>query len=101
MIAECEQDEAVRRVAGLPIWSGNVDPQPLSGGISNRNFVVEDRGRRVVVRVGGDKLDEAIISYIRRQFNLLIGESTAERIKLEIGAAAPPEDGEDGPLAEV
>ena len=53
------------------------------------------------VRVGGDKLDEAIISYIRRQFNLLIGESTAERIKLEIGAAAPPEDGEDGPLAEV
>ena len=53
------------------------------------------------VRVGGDKLDEAIISYIRRQFNLLIGESTAERIKLEIGAAASPEDGEEGPMAEV
>ena len=42
------------------------------------------------VRVGGDKMDEAIISYIRRNHNLLIGESTAERIKKEIGAACPP-----------
>ncbi len=39
------------------------------------------------VRVGGDKMDEAIISYIRRHFNLLIGETTAERIKKEIGSA--------------
>jgi rod shape-determining protein MreB len=39
------------------------------------------------VRVGGDKMDEAIISYIRRTFNLLIGESSAERIKMDIGAA--------------
>jgi rod shape-determining protein MreB len=53
------------------------------------------------VRVGGDKMDEAIISYIRRNFNLLIGESTAERIKMEIGAAAAPDGGEDGPLCEV
>ena len=53
------------------------------------------------VRVGGDKMDEAIISYIRRQHNLLIGESTAERIKMEIGAAAPPPEGEEGPLTEV
>ena len=45
------------------------------------------------VRVGGDKMDEAIISYIRRTHNLLIGESTAERIKKEIGSACPPEDG--------
>jgi rod shape-determining protein MreB len=53
------------------------------------------------VRVGGDKMDEAIISYIRRNFNLLIGESTAERIKMEIGAASAPEAGEEGPLCEV
>ncbi len=53
------------------------------------------------VRVGGDKLDEAIISYIRRQFNLLIGESTAERIKMEVGAAAFPDYGEEGPMTEV
>ncbi|HEY5300534.1 MAG TPA: rod shape-determining protein [Acetobacteraceae bacterium] len=53
------------------------------------------------VRVGGDKMDEAIISYIRRNHNLLIGESTAERIKMDIGAAAPPEDGDEGPWREV
>jgi rod shape-determining protein MreB and related proteins len=44
------------------------------------------------VRVGGDKMDEAIISYIRRNHNLLVGESTAEQIKKEIGSACPPED---------
>jgi rod shape-determining protein MreB len=46
------------------------------------------------VRVGGDKMDEAIISYIRRNHNVLIGESSAERIKKEIGTAAVPKDGE-------
>ncbi len=45
------------------------------------------------VRVGGDKMDEAIINYIRRNHSLLIGESSAERIKKEIGTAAAPEDG--------
>jgi len=45
------------------------------------------------VRVGGDKMDEAIISYMRRHHNLLVGETTAERIKKEIGTARPPEDG--------
>jgi rod shape-determining protein MreB len=46
------------------------------------------------VRVGGDKMDEAIISYMRRHHNLLIGETTAERIKKEIGTARAPADGE-------
>jgi len=46
------------------------------------------------VRVGGDKMDEAIISYIRRNHNLLVGEGSAERIKETIGSACPPEDGE-------
>ena len=45
------------------------------------------------VRVGGDKLDEAIISYVRRANNLLIGETSAERIKKHIGIAFPPKDG--------
>src|ERR1700742_1476341 len=44
-------------------------------------------------RVGGDRMDEAIISYMRRHHNLLIGETTAERIKKEIGTARTPEDG--------
>jgi rod shape-determining protein MreB len=45
-------------------------------------------------RVGGDKMDEAIIAYIRRVHNLLVGEATAERIKKEVGAACPPADGD-------
>jgi len=46
------------------------------------------------VRVGGDKMNDAIIAYIRRTHNLLVGESSSERIKEEIGSACPPEDGE-------
>ena len=53
------------------------------------------------VRVGGDKMDEAIISYIRRHHNLLIGESTAERIKMDIGAAAMMDPHEPGPYREL
>ncbi|ARU15874.1 rod shape-determining protein [Croceicoccus marinus] len=45
------------------------------------------------VRVGGDKMDEAIVSYVRRHHNLLIGESTAERIKQDYAIAIPPPDG--------
>src|SRR6202012_6054849 len=52
------------------------------------------------VRVGGDKMDEAIISYIRRYGNLLIGETTAEKIKKEVGAACAPENGE-GKMIEI
>ena len=46
------------------------------------------------VRVGGDKMDQAIIAYIRRNHNLLVGERSAERIKEAIGSACPPEEGE-------
>ena len=46
------------------------------------------------VRVGGDKMDEAIIAYIRRNHNLLVGEGSAARIKEDIGSACPPEEGE-------
>ena len=48
------------------------------------------------VRVGGDKMDEAIIAYIRRNHNLLVGEGSAERIKKEIGSACVPPDGDGG-----
>jgi len=53
------------------------------------------------VRVGGDKMDEAIIAYIRRHHNLLIGEASAERIKKEIGSASPPINGETGKTMEI
>ena len=52
------------------------------------------------VRVGGDKMDEAIIGYMRRNYTLLVGESYAARVKEEIGSACPPEDG-DGATMEV
>src|SRR3990170_1304212 len=44
-------------------------------------------------RIGGDKMDEAIMSYVRRTHNLQIGEATAERVKKEIGIARVPLDG--------
>ena len=52
------------------------------------------------IRVGGNKMDEAVIHYVRRHHNLLIGEATAENIKEEIGSACPPEDG-DGSTMEI
>jgi thiamine kinase-like enzyme len=47
-------ERSLSRVASLEIWFGQVDPRPLAGGITNKNFIVEDRGRRYVVRVGSD-----------------------------------------------
>ncbi len=45
-------------------------------------------------RVGGDKMDEAIIAYMRRRYNLLIGIMSAERLKKSIGSVVAPEDGD-------
>jgi rod shape-determining protein MreB len=44
------------------------------------------------VRVAGDKMDEAILNYVKRKYNLLVGERTAERIKIEIGTAYPVDE---------
>ena len=44
------------------------------------------------VRVGGDKMDEAIVNFLKRRFNVLIGERTAEQIKIAIGSAYPEEE---------
>ena len=44
------------------------------------------------VRIGGDKFDESIISYVRRNYGILIGEATAEKIKMEVAAAYPSKD---------
>ena len=45
------------------------------------------------IRVGGDKMDEAIIQHVKRRYNLLIGENSAEAIKVEIGNAYPDDEG--------
>lgn len=47
-------EEAVTRIAALPCWTGKVDPQPLAGGMTNRNFLVSDRSQRFVARLGDD-----------------------------------------------
>ena len=75
--------------AGLPIHEPTGSMVVDIGGGTTEVAVLSLAGivysRRV--RVGGDKMDEAIICYMRRNHNLLIGETTAERIKKEIGTA--------------
>jgi rod shape-determining protein MreB len=71
-----------------PIGSMVVD---IGGGTTE--VAVRGLAYTTSVRVGGDKMDEAIVSYVRRNHNLLIGEATAERIKKEVGIAKPPVDG--------
>jgi len=65
------------------------------GGGSTESAVISLGGVVVhsSVRVAGNKIDEAITSYIKRKFNLMIGETTAEMIKIEIGNAMPDEQG--------
>jgi len=46
--------DPIERIAKLPCWTGPVEPTPLAGGITNRNYLVADRGRRFVVRLGED-----------------------------------------------
>jgi len=48
------REQSSARIAELGIWFGPVDPIPLAGGITNKNFIVDDNGRRYVVRVGSD-----------------------------------------------
>jgi rod shape-determining protein MreB len=44
------------------------------------------------IRIGGDEMDEAIIDYIKKNYNLMVGERTAEEIKIKIGSAYPLEE---------
>jgi thiamine kinase-like enzyme len=54
MSLDAVREQSSARIAELEIWFGRVDPVPLAGGITNKNFIVEDRGRRYVARVGSD-----------------------------------------------
>jgi rod shape-determining protein MreB len=75
--------------AGLPIGTPTGNMVVDLGGGSSEAAVVAMNGivSAESVRVGGVHLDEAIISYIRKKYNLVIGEPTAEAIKIKIGAA--------------
>jgi rod shape-determining protein MreB len=91
-----EEPMAAAIGAGLPVTEPSGSMVVDIGGGTSEIAVISLGGIVYArsVRVGGDKMDEAIISYIRRVHNLLIGETTAERIKKEIGSAWPPAEGE-------
>lgn len=80
--------------SGLPVFDPNgcmvVD---IGGGTTD--VAVISLGGIVIshsIRVGGVKMDEAIINFIKREFNILIGDRTAEEVKLDLGAALPLRD---------
>lgn len=81
--------------AGLPVTEPIGSMVIDIGGGTTEVGVISLRGLAYAqsARIGGDRMDEAISSYVRRKYNLLIGEATAERIKKEIGTAKLPADG--------
>ena len=90
-----EEPMAAAIGAGLPV----ADPigsmvTDIGGGTTEVGVIsLQGLAYSASVRVGGDKMDEAIMSYVRRTHNLQIGEATAERVKKEIGSARVPADG--------
>ena len=81
--------------AGMPVTDPVGSMVVDIGGGTTEVAVLSLRGLAFTssVRVGGDKMDEAIVSYVRRHHNLLIGEATAERIKKTYAIAMMPTDG--------
>lgn len=91
-----EQPMAAAIGAGLPITepTGNMVVD-IGGGTAN--VAIISLGGIVThrsIRVGGDEFDEAIVNHIKRHYNMLIGERTAEEIKITIGSAYPVNDDE-------
>jgi rod shape-determining protein MreB len=89
--------------AGLPVGTPTGNMVLNMGGGTSEAAVIAVNGIVVAasVRVGGDKFNEAIASYVKRKYNLLIGDRTAEQIKIEIGSALKPDHPEDELLTEV
>jgi rod shape-determining protein MreB len=86
-----EEPMAAAIGAGLPITEASGNMIVDIGGGTTEVAVISLAGIVYAksVRVGGDKLDEAIVQYIKRKYNMLIGERTAEEIKMRIGNAFP------------
>ena len=89
-----EEPMAAAIGAGLPITEASGNMIVDIGGGTTEVAVISLAGIVYAksVRVGGDKMDEAIVQYLKRKYNLLIGERTAEQIKIEIGSAYPEEE---------
>jgi rod shape-determining protein MreB len=86
-----EEPMAAAIGAGLPITEPGGNMVVDIGGGTAEVAVISLAGIVACksIRVGGDKIDEAIVQHVKRKYNLLIGERTAERIKIQIGTAAP------------
>jgi rod shape-determining protein MreB len=89
-----EEPMAAAIGAGLPIAepSGNMIVD-IGGGTTEVAVIsLHDIVLSISVKVGGDKMDESIVNYIKKKYNLLIGERMAEQIKITIGTAHPPQE---------
>jgi rod shape-determining protein MreB len=86
-----EEPMAAAIGAGLPITEPSGNMVVDIGGGTTEVAVISLAGivYSQSVRVGGDKMDEAIVAYMKRKYNMAIGEQTAERIKMTIGNAHP------------
>ncbi len=86
-----EEPVAAAIGAGIPIGEARGSMVLDIGGGTSEVAVISLNGivYAASARIGGDRFDEAIINYVRRQYNMLIGESTAEMIKHKIGTAFP------------
>jgi len=86
-----EEPMAAAIGAGLPVDKANGSMVVDIGGGTTEVAIISLNGTvySESVRIGGDRFDESIVSYVRRNYGSLIGESTAERIKQSIGTAFP------------
>lgn len=89
-----EEPMAAAIGAGIPIHEARGSMVLDIGGGTSEVAVLSLNGivYSASVRIGGDRFDEAIVNYVRRNYGTLIGESTAERVKMEIGCAYPSSD---------
>jgi rod shape-determining protein MreB len=89
-----EEPMAAAIGAGLPITEPSGNMIVDIGGGTTEVAVISLAGivYSQSVRVGGDKMDDAIVAYMKRKYNLLIGEQSAERVKCVIGNAHPAEE---------
>ena len=92
MVWLIEEPRAAAIGAGLPVTEPIGAMVVDIGGGTTEVAVLSMRGLAysTSVRVGGDKMDDAIAAAVRRKYNLIIGEASAERIKHELGSALPP-----------
>jgi rod shape-determining protein MreB and related proteins len=79
--------------ANLPVWEPTGSMVVDIGGGTTEVAIISLGGivTSISIRVAGDEMDESIVSFIRKNYNLMIGERTAEAIKMEVGSAGEPE----------